>query len=455
MAASPPNPGRDHIVILGASKTGTTGLYSSVKRGLRNAGIEAQTVFEPKSAAPLDTLFRLAPGTPVMTKTTLNAVDEVLPDPLVWDRRVMTVRDPRDMLISALLFRPLTRRSLERTDKRTLEQFLEVLERKEADPSSVSVSELFLLARDLRIGSRPFNGLRRALKRQQVLLEQFAFHPVRYENFVLGKIDDLSEYLGFPVENVRDTKSAVFGHISRSATSGEFTRWFRPDDLAFFNNYFSEALATFGYERDAQLALDEKIDSATASQYIRDRYHERRSALRTAVERRGPEWSPTDVRTRADFDTLIDYATDGDPVAALRVAEVEMSGHLAESDLEVALRWARRSAQRGLQDGMRMTIDLLTRLDSDAPAAHRERRIWQSTLLERNHRVESDRRRIVSLKEELESVRRSERFRVGSLVVTTRPRRASEWPKSIRRVARLWRRRRGWVKVRKGRTLVK
>jgi hypothetical protein len=40
----------------------------------------------------------------VLTKLTIDKVSTAMPDPAVFARRVMIVRDPRNILLSALLF---------------------------------------------------------------------------------------------------------------------------------------------------------------------------------------------------------------------------------------------------------------------------------------------------------------------------------------------------------------
>lgn len=392
-----------HIVILGPSKTGTTGVYTSVKDGLRLAGIDAITVFEPNRAGILDSLFTLAPFRTVMTKTTMNAVEDVLPDPLVFERRVMTVRDPRDILISSLLFRPITRRSLERTDDAAIEQFVAALERKEANPASLSLRELFDLAAKLRIGAPPYAGTAQSLNTQLALREKYSFHVVRYEDFVAGELNGLSEYLGFPVENRSDEGSSMFGHISRSKTSGDYVNWFTADDVEYFDGLFGDALEALGYDRKGELAAQPHIDPEVSSRYVRTRYLERRDNLRAAAEGRSDRWDVAEVDAN-ELSRLTGFAQDGDPVACLRVAQVARHGQLGRDEAS-ALHWARTAAQFGSRDGMRLVIELLEQLEADDAAAdpvlHRELRIWRHEYQSRFSRVSTLNTKVAALQTEL------------------------------------------------------
>lgn len=362
----------------GPPKTGTTGVYASVKRGLARAGVDMRTVFEPTSADPLDSLFRYAPTTTVMTKVTMDKLDRVVPDVGVFDRRVMTVRDPRDALISALLFRPLTARSIGRAGESAVQHFIEALEAKEADAAAYSVLGLFELAQRLRIGRPPFEGMLTIARRQRELRERGMVHVLRYERFVAGDLDDVSAYLGFGVENVSARDATWIGHIARSQSSGDFVRWFREDDLGYFNDMFAEQLRAFGYDADVELDPEPKIDPATSSEYVRNRYADRRAQLDAGAH--------AEVDSPQALSRLVEAAEDGDPGACLRAAEVHRGGQLGGVDEMAALHWAQRAAELGSVRGMRTTVELLERLDPDAPELRRQLRVWRIELAQRARR---------------------------------------------------------------------
>lgn len=415
MIAPKSRPDRRHVLIVGPSKTGTTGLYASVKRGMQQAGYDLQSVFEPAGFAILDSLFTLAPEVSVLAKTTMDSARKTVPDPLVFDRRVMTVRDPRDVLVSSLLFRPLTVAALRRADDRAIDTFVDGLRRKEADPASMSLRELFELAADLDIGSPPFRGMAENLRRQREFLDKHQAHLMHYERFVQGDLAELSDYLGFPVENVDARGSSMFGHISRSQSSGESLQWLRKDDLEYFNDLYGEFLDAFGYPRDIVLPDSPVIDPATGSEYVSSRYKERRATLHSAASARTTQWRPADVTTEEQLATLRDYASDGDAIACSRVAEVILSGHLSAPDETAALRWARSAAQLGSMAGMRMTIDLLRRSAGDDPERHREIRRWRlQHQLRVRRRSKDDVARIAKLEAELTSLHRAPRVRVAA-----------------------------------------
>jgi hypothetical protein len=368
------NPSPEHILILGPSKTGTTGVYTAVKEGLVKAGIHARTMFEPSTSEPVDSMFLHAPSTRLMVKVTMDRLDDVVPDLRTFDRRVMTVRDPRDVLVSSLLFRPLTRSTVNRAKPSAVHEFIAALEEKEADPSSHSVRGLFTMAHTLGIGRPPYQELSRVLDRQLELLAAGLVHVVRYEEFVQDELQDLSDYVGFQVENATAGDESWIGHITRSQSSGEFTRWFLEEDLAFFNDLYAKHLRTFDYALDATLEPDQKIDPATSSEYVRGRYTDRRARFLQDPE---VEWTPQHVDSPEALSRLVEKVHDGSRESSLRLAKVLLSGHLGPADPVGALEWTRYAAQAGSPWGRQMTIDLLHQLDSDDPALRRELRGWQ------------------------------------------------------------------------------
>jgi hypothetical protein len=392
--------GPGHVVIVGPSKTGTTGVYAAVKRGLAGAGVDMVTVFEPTSPRLLTNVFLLAPGRTLLTKTTIDKVARIVPDPAVFDRRVMTVRDPRDILISTLLFRPLTRRSVQRTDAAAVSEFVAALERKEADPAAISVRELFELAQRLGIGSPPFASLARDMKRQRRLLRSTPFHVVRYEDLVAGELSGLSDYLEAPIKARATGGSATFGHIARSASSGDYAHWFRPDDLTYFDDIFGPYLTELGYERPGRLADDPVIDPAVSSEYVRSRYEQRRAALQARTSRAASADIADD-----ELDQLVSAADDGDATACVRVSKALLTAGLDERGGRSALQWARLGAQLGLPAAMAVTAELLEAGGATDAATRREAQMWRGA------------RAVFTAEQKLGQVRRSAGYRVGTELV--------------------------------------
>ena len=68
------------ILIFGTGKTGTTGLYNSIKAAVRDAG-DWYFLFEPTTPAPFRALPRYAPDRPILTKVMIHRAEGCELDP--------------------------------------------------------------------------------------------------------------------------------------------------------------------------------------------------------------------------------------------------------------------------------------------------------------------------------------------------------------------------------------
>lgn len=404
-------PGRDSVLIVGASKTGTTGLYASVRAAYRNAGHAVRAFFEPARAEQVDNAFRFAPDVPVVVKVTLQRLERTGFESAAFERRLTTVRDPRDIAISALLFRPVTAKAVRRIDQATLEVFLAALQRKEADPSSISVRELFELQASLGISGPPSGVLKGVLDRHVALTERCDFHVVKYEQFVRNELTEVSAYLGLPIHNVPTATSSLFGHIARAGGSGDFRQWFRDDDLAYFNDLFRDEITTFGYTLDVALEPVRALDPATGSEYVRSRYRQRRDVLQAL---RSQDWPPRDAVSPEALAALTEAAEHGDLDAAERVTALTLSGQLRGQDQATALRWATAAAELGSTSAMRTAAELQRRLQPDGAASIRAARAWE---IEYRHRQTLPDQRVDAVERKLTRLYSSGRYRLGAALV--------------------------------------
>lgn len=352
-----------NILILGIEKTGTTALYDRVKQAVLADRPTPYLLFEPVSPEPFEALRLLSPDRPIVTKVMLRGASTCRVEHSWFEHRVMTVRDPRDTIISRLLFRPLIRSSMAAATDGRLDRFLEAVRRKEADPSAVSVRELSELADTLRIGSsalRPFSAV---LAQQVEMAKNLDFHSSRYEDFVSGDVADLAEYLGrdLAVEN-RET-SGWLGHIARSLGAGEWRHWFTESDIEYFRPLVADFVEFYGYD-DWDLADAPVIDSRYASGYIErklaDRQRQVAARYQTAVDADLDE---------ADLEPLVAMADDGDRGACIRLARVHSDPNGRVIDMDRARHFARHAALQGSVDGAELMAEWSDGIDE---------RFWRS-----------------------------------------------------------------------------
>jgi len=123
-----------NILIHGVGKTGTTALFYTIRKALSGTVVE---LFEPASLE-----FDAAPSAPhqhVLAKVLLRETIPVPYERFPW--KIMTVRDPRDILISRLLY--LVWHAAFRCDHGCMNAYLALLRAKERDPASIPLKDLF------------------------------------------------------------------------------------------------------------------------------------------------------------------------------------------------------------------------------------------------------------------------------------------------------------------------
>jgi len=184
------------------------------------------------------------------------------------DRTVALIRDPRDALISALMYMPF-QRVVNGARKEQIDQWVRIVGDKEANPERYSV--LDLIEHLNRIFDAAFvpdwyfeNFLRYA---RWMAGNTDYFHPLRYEDFVAGKTSELSAYLGIELSSSREVDPAL-RRVARTRQSGGWRAMMLPKDVAYWRARYDNALATHGYfDWDIQ---PEKSDPAFGSEYILD-----------------------------------------------------------------------------------------------------------------------------------------------------------------------------------------
>ncbi|MBW3604524.1 MAG: hypothetical protein KY460_06335 [Actinobacteria bacterium] len=433
-----------NILICGLHKTGTTGLYDAVKRAVRDNDPPYVFLFEPKSPVPFVALDRYAPQRPILTKILMLQLDSCELDYDRFPRRIMTVRDPRDIAVSRLLFRPLQGRTSYHIDPRRLEPFVAALKEKEADPTSHSVISLHRLATRLGFDGGTWDRVQRQMAQLVRTVDAHDFHLVRYEDFVEGRLDTVSDYLDTELVNARATDIGWLSHIPRSMGYGEWRHWFLEEDDRFFGELFGDFMQRFGYD-DWSRPQTQVIDPTTSSDYVSGKV----ARLIGERQERQRKWSVDWVTEPAQVTELRSMAEDGRATWAYRLALV-LSRGVVDRDVPGAIHWAREAAVLGHRAAVGVLIDLLAGHRADDPVAQGERRFWE---LEQRRRaaeakvetetadeLEQLRRELRARERELVRIRRSTAFRAASLVgALVRSRRAAI-PRIVR-VVRRWVRR--------------
>ena len=265
------------IVIAGLAKTGTTGLFYKIRNSLTGP---VRELFEPTefSAEPQD--VKKVVLAKILVGRSKYADYEAFAQ---FDKTIHIVRDPRDQIISYLLYRVFQLSYIE--DETRVAQFTDLLRMKESNPSSVSV--LQLCTQQVRL-FQP--------KAKRVATEYFTipltwaiefskrfpnYHILHYEDFVLDHLNGLAQYLGFPLKGQANVAKDV-QHVVRTKGAGDWKNWFISEDVKFFrsNSTIRRFMNIFGYSDDWQLPKRQEIFPQFSSEYVARLIEKRRRLLK-------------------------------------------------------------------------------------------------------------------------------------------------------------------------------
>lgn len=202
----------------------------------------ARTVFEPK------TLHRVPRGESVVVKKLIDHLDsdeyEVVG---TYDRRLLIVRDPRDVIVSRMLYRI---RDMDLPKKAVhLGHWLAIIRSKQERPRRISMLQMDGFLRRTPGGKEILSYVVYSYERLQSIMESLPpVHIVRYEDFVEGHVASSEAYLGLTIDHAVRV-DADLSRVSRTHSSGDWRNWFTRSDIAWSNRELGRTLRAFGYPR--------------------------------------------------------------------------------------------------------------------------------------------------------------------------------------------------------------
>lgn len=252
-------------LIVGAAKTGTTALLYAVAQAM--GGEPAMYFEEPIASVPA-----LGPHAAAKLLFEHERANDIAAFGTRFDRRILLVRDPRDNLISRLLYMVASHR-VQMDDPAWLRTIAMLLQRKQRDPASLTLQQLPQLR-------QPSALLESACAANQALAAFAAAHAgdwfiLRYEDLVAGRLDALSAYLGLAVAAGVEVDPA-YQRVARTKGAGDWRHWFTAADVAQYRPLFAPIMAALGYADDWTLAEPQRIAPAHSWQYFERLVHERR-----------------------------------------------------------------------------------------------------------------------------------------------------------------------------------
>jgi len=249
-------------LIVGIARSGTSALYFKLKQGLPES---TWCLFEPAHFNPSDP----AGSANVLAKIVIGLPGEFdYASFRQFDRKIMMVRDPRDNIVSRILYAPCATAAF-RKDEAKVAAFTGALLRKEADPRSVSVVALSDLFRRL-------NGLDGASRPTMLHDLALDFHRANndfvvytYEDFIAGRYAAIEGYLDIALPGGEADVTAQYEHVARTKTANDWKNWFTADDVAYFRPRVAAFMRAYGYADDWTLAAEPHISAAHGSEFVR------------------------------------------------------------------------------------------------------------------------------------------------------------------------------------------
>jgi hypothetical protein len=276
---------RVKIVIFGLGKSGTSALFYKIVNSLPSGTI---ALFEPSSFGPRDALHkrlqRLRRG-----RLRPDIVAKVLPWGRVavelrdfdgFDRQILIVRDPRDLLVSALLYESY-HASFAGDDSAAL-RFLTLLKRKEADPRGVPLLHLVSVFEKLH---GPAEGFPKWLddRETDAVADLLRFHDERphlfvfhYEDLVEERFAALERRLGFTLAGSVAVPDTLW-RVVRTKVYGAWRNWFTLEDVDRLRPLLAPFLDRYYPGADWDLDPHPHISPQHGSLYVRRLLDERRA----------------------------------------------------------------------------------------------------------------------------------------------------------------------------------
>lgn len=308
------------VCIAAAAKSGSTAVYNSIKAAI-SAQAQCNSIFEPQRVYPILRLKNYDFSGNFVTKIMVSRmVSEKSDFHFGWfDKRIVLVRDVKDLLVSELLFRPMI--SPLEVDASALKEFVALIREKEANPQSWSLIDLHRRADELGISSINWEIFRKNLGKLAQLEETYACSVVHYEDFARGDYSGIRQVLGLPV-GPASLEGSWVSHIQRKGQSGDWLTWFTPKDVEFVSDFFSEYCEHFFYTVPTDYeANTSPIPAQYGSDYIERKYNARVAQIKYLQESGG-------VDGEDKWEVLISRARDGGVEQIDRVIELKKEGKI-------------------------------------------------------------------------------------------------------------------------------
>lgn len=314
------------ILIAGLAKTGTTGLLYLIANSFDK---KPRLLFEPKECPA-----NLHSETDIVLAKILIGPQLNADSFLHFDKKITLVRDPRDRMISALLYSQYHAKYL--LDDERVRTVREILEKKESSPSRVQIREILEV---MGRAAGTSNTVVSYQKRMTTALSWFAKYVAttpdgllyKYEDFVSGEYATLEKHLGMPLSGAAEVPDRL-NRVERTKGYGDWRNWFTPEDVRDYQPMLAPWLQTYEYDpEDWTLNAKPSIAPAHCSAYFMRLVEEYREKRPNNVRARGAGRMLTGRVIRAEPGIVTGWAIGADPDRPIRVALLVNGNEIAQT----------------------------------------------------------------------------------------------------------------------------
>ena len=196
----------------------------------------------------------------------------------LFDKIVFVYRDPRDNIVSRLLWQTASLKGIDSVEK--VEKAISLLKKKENDRHCLSVIDLYRQIGGLAGVPNWFEGAIRYafLPLKFISIAEENCFILKYEDYIDGHVDDLNMYLGFDVVHGAPPP-AEFAMTMRTASHGSWRLWFNEEDVEYFLTHHRSEMIRMGYSNLDGLSEEKRISSRESSDYLLDNLRIKRADL--------------------------------------------------------------------------------------------------------------------------------------------------------------------------------
>jgi hypothetical protein len=260
----------NNILVIGPAKTGTTVISKAIQHSLKSA----QYHLEPKSIIFFEQGNHVDASNPQVVKIIFehwNAMPRMR-NALIHNeakmkfRKVVAIkRDPRDELISRLLYIIYPYTQANGYDNKFVSKWIELWADKERNPKSLSIYKMIEVFNKLS-GMNFLGFLNRKVDYSRFLTSnKKRLFTISYEDFMRGKLRELEDYCGFFL--VLDRGVDELTRTARSCSYNNWKKYFTDQDVDIFKKILGELTEGMGYT-DWQLEDVDALDPKHCSEYL-------------------------------------------------------------------------------------------------------------------------------------------------------------------------------------------